>query len=341
MAKSLHEARKGFHPGIDYSYDALGRPIDLPPLFVPGMVKLDAERDRLVWSDGYNSRTGRPPYRERQLPYTLLDQFLGLADKPSKTIRDFGRRWGLLRLCAEHGLPLGHNTPRGGQVLGLTPCGVATVPREDILRLGLPVAPLDGTREYHYLGEPVERWRDLSHLAFAMLNLGSELQAGHHGNAEDWETLARLQPLIGIPTPSGVPVDGQRVLAASVDTWLRWSAIGPQFAWEGSEPVLQYRPPEREGLFATIALHLATAITAKRGGLTKCDGCGIFYFANRKPAAGRRHYCPSCGKGVADRDAKRRERLRRDPADQPSGGATPASESASPSRGQVVGDGSL
>jgi predicted RNA-binding Zn-ribbon protein involved in translation (DUF1610 family) len=311
MARALQEARKGFHSGSDYRYDALGRPLDLPPLFVPGTVTVDAVRDRLVWSDGYKSLTGRPPYRERQLPYTLLDQFLGLADKPSRTIRDFGRRWGVLRLCAEHGLPLGHNAPRGGQALGLTPCGVAATDRAHILRMGLPVAPLDGSGDYHYTEEPVERWREFSRLAFAMVSLGSDLHWGRRGRAEDWATLDQLRPLTDDPAGPDAPASGPHLLAASVDTWLRWSGIGPQFVWEGGEPVLRYRPPERQGLFATLALHLATALTATRGGLARCDGCGIFYLAARKPAAGRHHYCPDCGKGVADRDAKRRERERR------------------------------
>jgi hypothetical protein len=46
--------------------------------------------------------------------------------------------------------------------------------------------------------------------------------------------------------------------------------------------------------------------------LSLCDGCGNAYTPRRKPAEGRRKYCPACGPRKAQADASRdyRQRLK-------------------------------
>ncbi len=44
-------------------------------------------------------------------------------------------------------------------------------------------------------------------------------------------------------------------------------------------------------------------VVSNAKGLLQCDGCGNYYVRRgRKPAAGRRNYCPACGKKAAKRD---------------------------------------
>jgi hypothetical protein len=63
-------------------------------------------------------------------------------------------------------------------------------------------------------------------------------------------------------------------------------------------------------LFGALAVQLLLAI-GRTNGFAHCSACGKQYTPDRRPPPGRRHYCPECGRGAAERDAARDYRRRR------------------------------
>jgi predicted RNA-binding Zn-ribbon protein involved in translation (DUF1610 family) len=63
-------------------------------------------------------------------------------------------------------------------------------------------------------------------------------------------------------------------------------------------------PMYADRLSGALALQLAFAVASSEG-VTTCFACGRFYTPSRRPAAGRRSFCPDCGLRAAWRTSKR------------------------------------
>ena len=106
-------------------------------------------------------------------PEGCLAGFLALEEAPLEDFPAFVRRWGVLGICAEHGLPGMHDacTPRSGENVQ------ELFPRRSLTE-GWTV-PL---RTYQ---EPVGAWRAMAGELAATLRLGRALGAGEAGAQAD------------------------------------------------------------------------------------------------------------------------------------------------------------
>jgi hypothetical protein len=97
----------------------------------------------------------------------------------------------------------------------------------------------------------------------------------------------------------------KRVLGWIMDVILTTTGARLTFTWDSQEPAIGLTP--RDSLLAALACQLAFAI-ARGESLFLCSACSQPYTPTRRPAAGRRHYCPECGQRAASRDYARRKR---------------------------------
>ena len=166
-------------------------------------------------------------------PEGCLAAFLALEQAPLRDFPAFVRRWGVLGICVEHGLPGVHDacTPRSGEN------AQELFPRRSLTE-GWTV-PL---RTYQ---EPVATWRRMAGEIATVLRLGRALRAGEPGEQAD---LVRLfgddaEGLSGTTRAVGE----QRVrLGALINGWLDVVGVQPVFAWpfaaESPELALDARP---------------------------------------------------------------------------------------------------
>lgn len=301
--------------------DALGRPLGLAPLYVPLRIALDATGERLVWNDS-DADDAR---RLRRPDPAMLDELMLLANAPKdqlgKQVLKFAKRFGPLRLCERHQLPVSHNHRRFVDAPSLWPCCEATLPAAEAETIAGRLG--QGGMAHGWSQESVADWQRFARQAQAAMNIAGELRYRRLGDREQWADLSRLAhrrederwaalPGLGYK-PDAEPwrgdVGAQRSsLAEVVNVWLQWGEIRTQLDWGQATARMTYTLPERYNLFGTLALQLVTALSATRGGPARCANCHRYFVATRKPASGRNAYCPACGRTAANREAKRRQR---------------------------------
>ncbi len=151
-------------------------------------------------------------------PEGCLAAFLALEEAPLGDFPASVRRWGVLGICAEHGLPGVHDacTPRSGEN------AQELFPRRSLTE-GWTV-PL---RTYQ---EPVATWRAMAGQLAAILRVGRALRAGEAGVQTDLALLLG-EDAAGL-SGSRRAVGEQRVrLGALVNGWLGAAGVHPVFSW--------------------------------------------------------------------------------------------------------------
>lgn len=204
----------------------------------------------------------------------FLKRFSQLSDAEPEAILDYARRFGLLQVCDEHGLPFQH-------------------------------PPVGRKRERCWPAElePLSMWREWSRRFRAVLAIRAQLSNGEPGRADDWRALG-----YSVPDDRSVG-EARRRLARSVDSWLRWADNRTVFTWdpESDTPTIEVGC---HGLFQCLTWELALTV-ARLDGLTVCEGCGEPYTRDGKDVKRVRKYCKACREaGVPARIRKRRQRAR-------------------------------
>ncbi len=265
---------------VDTESGRLERPLADDEWRVPGTVELDG--DRLVWEWGDPAHV-----RFSRSGNDLLEDFVRLADTPSDAIRDYARKWGVLRICA-HGEPMSHN-PGGSDSPACLPLGWH---------------PGSGGG-----WEPLEPWRRYAGRAQAILRAAAALHVDGKVDPGDWvrcfpEDLPLEDPFYAVPKESR--------LGLAINFWLgtaKPSGLHADWPRDGAPSIVLGLG--RAPLFAAIGLQLLFSAT-RSGGLAVCSNCGTPYFPTRRPRKDQRSYCPGCRKRAGARDAQRdrRQRLR-------------------------------
>jgi hypothetical protein len=297
----------------------------------------------LTRSDGFLGRSAIPArwvhpssiaLHEGQLRYRLaggqdtvadasmLPDFLRLSTASDESILRYARRWGRFSLC-RHGTPCFHT--RNQEFAAVTACLPLGVKEEWFY-----TAP-DGTPRYVW--EPVAVWRHYSRKALAILNICANLRSNRLARAEDWLTVyewsdyhdAHAYPHVEIDTITGdvcvlrdtsePPLWGRSIaeerdlVTRCINGWLSLDVTTLMVQWprDRDSPQLAL---VHGGLFAALGLQILLAFT-NNDGLALCSACSMPYIPSRRPAPHRRHYCPSCGRAAAVRDAARAYRSRR------------------------------
>ena len=181
----------------------------------------------------------------------------------------FANRWGVLELCL-HGLPATHSFPfcRPTQ------------------------------------SEPLSIWRHFAERFRAILRIAAALHQESSGTADDWQTIYENSEIPDWYMGGDIEI-GRMTLSEVVTEYLGLGHVQPALSWWKNEsPNISL---DGAGTFGTIATQVAFAVaTSSSQGLAVCMACGQPYFPERKPARGKRNYCPTCrDHGAAKRDAGR------------------------------------
>jgi hypothetical protein len=168
--------------------------------------------------------------------------------------------------------------------------------------------------------EPAAGWLRLARHLAGLLSVAVELVQDSPGRTSDYHAVLALWPagdrrplLAEVPDPAAAAraaaaatLATQRFLVAQcVDWWLRVGGVDFAYLWATAMERPVYLPfvPDLTGL---LAVQLAGAV---QGTLARCAGCGLpFQPPGRKPPAGRRAWCPACGRRAQWRDYQRRRR---------------------------------
>ena len=267
----------------------LDRPIQSRACTVPNDVRL--EGDRLLWDDTFS--------HEIAPGIGMLPQFVELYTEPAEKILAYAKKWGVLGLCANHGLPLSHNRVPFGSQFGMEACW----PKQE------------GT----LLWEPISSWREFSRCFKTVWSLSQQMNRGLAGNIEDWLVLRRWEPRASdaswiVRDPQDVNRtlalgDSQRYLSSVVNLWLLLGGVRPTCSW--SETTNQWELLMSAGwppLFGQLTMKLMVAVADKEGFAT-CSNCRNWYIPTKRPSPNRRNYCQrdEC-KQAAWRDSKRDRR---------------------------------
>jgi hypothetical protein len=258
---------------IDWSVSGFPETLasDSPTWDRPARVGLDG--DVLAWfaeaAFVANARLN-PPLAAKPAP-NLLREFVGLADGSPEDVRAFAAKWGVLHLC-RHRLPRSHppmpSAPRG------------TLYCEDVV----------GDDIHGY--EPVIQWLAWATVFRAVVSLVAKLRDKETGLHSDW---AVLRP--GSPPPTSLD-DAGRLLDAEVQKILYVGLVVPIV--DVARPRITIRGL---GLYGMLAVQLLLLIAGTKT-LPYCTACRLPYSPTRRPARGRRNYCPTCrANGEPERDA--------------------------------------
>ena len=285
------ELAKWWTQGIlDHDSGRLGRPSEPGTWTTPIDAHLDGGNIR--WAP----RSQRIPIK---FSSSLLYRLVTLVDSSDEAVLEFAQTGGVVALCEQHQLPVGHS-----RVINADPEGSES-------RCSI----LGGSQPY----VPAEWYRDFAKRCRSMLNIAADLRGGRRGSAEDWQIVSpsfaaledqaadgewKLRPL----SDDQIKEEEKEHLGAILDALLDVTDARMRFRWTGEGPNFGLT---NSSLPAAIATSLVFAISGT-GGLARCHGCNKPFSPDRQQSGGRRSYCsdPECKK-ASRRDAQRDHRAKK------------------------------
>jgi hypothetical protein len=249
-------------------------------------VELDGES--LLWE-------ATAPIRRAARPLTFSEFADHLNPENDQEILKFARKWGVMGVCSEHGLPVSHALIPGGASLGINPCWPAKVAKNGA----------------EYYSEPLSFWRRAITKTQALRRIGSDILSDGTGRPEDWRILSSIE--VSGDEPWNKKSRARMMLGLEVQDWLNIGRVAPEFSWDGRENRWAMRHVAPGGgqwpLFSWLALHLAIEVAGGRGVI--CPYCQGTYFPDRLPSPGQRHCCPTNPACRKKRDAEYKRDQRR------------------------------
>jgi hypothetical protein len=240
--------------------------------------------------------------RRRVLPRPgLLREFVRLSTAAPETILAFAQKWGMLGIWqgSHRVLGIAADDDAGAEESFPTP-----LPCTIEIRGLFPFGWYGGAYQ-----EPLDIWRLFSAQARALLDIGSQLHEGKRIEWEDWADLFQI----------GDPRDYVDLDSEEHDEWGPVEGVLEDWlhlATARSRPFIPGATSRgrsaRYILFAALAEQLSHAV-AREDALVNCWHCGNIYTPERRPAAGKRNFCPDCRakdapSQLASRDYRRRGR---------------------------------
>ena len=298
---------------------------------VPDMIELRGAR--VCWrpSQPAPKFLGRRPAYSKRVPGSgLLEQFVALGNASGEDILRYARQWGVLGICP-HGLPMSHDRR----------CMPMEFPNRQALTFWEPVQSwqffsrhakaileiavathnseiVESAAAQLLCRPPQPKRRVVPHrVAVARRSALSDLATlravlKEHQNEYLWEDPfsvidQHLSP-VGRGSRKGNALERQRTLVTfAVNGWLEWGRARPHIVWNGPTPAIELTTGgflAADRLLGALALQLAYVVASSESVAT-CFACGRFYTPHRRPAAGRRSFCPDCGLRAAWRTSKR------------------------------------
>jgi hypothetical protein len=221
----------------------------------------------------------------------LLDRFWRINS--GADVEAFVMRYGSLDVCERHRLPASHN-----------PINLAALEDNDLLDPGCGAA-------YNFRTgvsmEPLAPWLELADRAHAVLTIATHVHRERCADEQLWRT-ASLDTSVDAQWIAKALLSEQRQqLAYIVNEWLELGGARLFLDWQPLSSTAEFSLPSTTT--AVLAFQLAAAVS-RSNYVFLCNGCGAPYAPRRKPQAGRRRYCGSCGETVASLERQRRRRAR-------------------------------
>jgi len=300
-----------------------GVPLPVGRLAVPERVETDGDRLMYWWPERHDDGDEALGDLIRP-PGDLISRFMRLASADAEAIRFFAARFGPLRLCERHSLPITHNSAGLSQGTDRTLQDAKEQERPPwAAGIGEPVWSLieEWCRQQSFclpagwqdlknggsFWEPVKAWRRFATEAQAILRLAVRLHSTRpiEGESDDWGSVRSSWARIG--EEASTSSAQRKALAGVLTEWLELGDVRPWVEWK-PEPRLLLTFGD---LFGVLALQLVAMATMSRGAAV-CSGCGVMYLPKRQPNPTRRSYCPDCRENrVPQRDAERAYRRRK------------------------------
>jgi len=204
----------------------------------------------------------------------LLDAFLDLADgdRPDEQVRAFASQWGPLGLC-HHGLPPRH-----------------AYEEADPQTLPMPVPP-DYCTPRPGRVELLEDWRRWALIIRSAIRIAAR--------AFQVEFIPDELFTTDIAVWAGTEMDGSFVartaagalgfVCGRLNDLAELAGLRPRLEIDGGGVKITLLA---ETLLAGIVMEAITVVARKD--LSWCSGCGEIYERSRRPAPGRRNFCPEC-----------------------------------------------
>lgn len=267
----------------------LAAPIPLGDVIIPGRIDLIKSGDEtaIVWELTADDFEQAP--RIVSEFRGLVDDFIYLADAGDDEVLQFGRRWGVLRLCLEHVLPSAHDL-----------------------------------RCHESREEPTQVWREFAAQARGMILAAANLHNGRLPDKAVWDAF-QSEPPIGIGSlnvqqspehrDQAREFFGRRSVASErsrltrhVQVWIDLADVRPAFTWGSGQPSITLGAGS---LFSALTLQLLYAV-ARAGAMATCSECGRPHDRPTRGRRGQRVYCGQCrATGAPQRNATRAWRLRK------------------------------
>lgn len=272
-------------------------------------------------------------YSKRAPGSGLLEQFVAVGDAPDEDIVRYARHWGVLAICT-HGLPASHDPrcapmelpSRHGLVFWEPVQSWRFFSRHAQAMLEIAVATQNAqvveSAAAQLLRRPprpkggVAPPRAASGRRNEPIDLAMLLEVLHdRKNKNPWEHTfnvieAHLLSKGRSSRKEHALVQQRALVTFAVNRWLDWGRVRPHVVWNGPTPTIELTAGgllEADRLLGALALQLAYVVASSEGVAT-CFACGRFYTPRRRPAAGRRSFCPACGLRAAWRASKRATR---------------------------------
>ena len=246
---------------------------------IPAVLEFTA--NQLRWS----MRTERRPWTPAPgAPSRLLDRFLAI--ETASDVEGFVKQYGIVDLCADHGLPSGHAPPlRTNGTVEF--CGAASAGRN------MRSVPLDAIVSF-------------AEQARAILRIADEVRRDRIPTQEDWALLGDYSFVYD--TPGDSHSSARIRFETVVDNWLRAAGARIRFAWEPEiGPLLHIGDGQ-----TTVAIAMEVAHAVLGGVYATCSGCASVYRRKeRRASATQMNFCEDCRtNGTAERLRKARQRER-------------------------------
>lgn len=228
----------------------------------------------VVWTDGELLMHDMSAHDQTAADPLAFHQFLRVDAQDPQQIANFARRWGVLGLCDQHRMPVGH--PLQHEMLSGEHCWPKKVKR-------------DGAT---WFAEPISVWQRVSEKSAVMIRVARKIAQMNPGDPEEW---ASIRGGWNVDNPIWLNLNSAKwFLAQAVEEWLLIGGIRPRFEWDSERGNWMLRhdiPGGSWNLFGWLALRLAIEISGSR--FAVCSNCGREHHVARLPSAGKPSYCTS------------------------------------------------
>jgi predicted RNA-binding Zn-ribbon protein involved in translation (DUF1610 family) len=226
----------------------------------------------------------RVTFVQKKAPPDLLEQFCRIAEARDTAVAvvAFARRWGLLGLCEEHGLPYRH-----------------THIVESVND--------DGSASFQMMfcssgDESVQHWKELAVCFDSLLRLGLDLNRGSLGSDLDWQLAAIEDFLQGMPPPSNI-ADARSMYKGLIWRMIEMSQLQPHFEWNNGAWTIDLDSISSSNLPAILTLQLMLRVANAKVQI-KCSTCPRWFIPRRN----QRKYCDKCGRQAMWRVGQQKRR---------------------------------